>query len=138
RSPSTSTAAPARPRDRWRSGRPTGRPARPRSSAPRSLQRVLAEPHVAGRGLLGREAEDVDEPARRGLVERLALVVGGEPEVVEGGVGAAALDGRPTAVQHHPDLTAHVLLRIVDERVEVPLERREPLTVVHELGPALV
>ena len=41
-------------------------------------------------------------------------------------------------MQGHPDLAGDVLLRVVDERVERPLERREPQAVVDELAPALV
>src|SRR5699024_11598750 len=44
---------------------------------------AVAEGDVAGRGLLGGQAVDVDEAAGAALVEGVALVVGGEVEVVQ-------------------------------------------------------
>ena len=41
-------------------------------------------------------------------------------------------------MQHHPDLTGHRALRLVDEGVQGPLQRREPLAVVDQFAPALV
>src|SRR5699024_7744557 len=104
----TPTARPEPPPDRSRSARPTGRraPRRPTGLRPgpgrgsrvpltgRTAGAVgwealaAAEGDVAGGGLLGGQDVDVDEAAGAGLVEGVALVVGGEVEVVQPGLGA--------------------------------------------------
>ena len=61
---------------------------------------------------LRRQAVHVHETLRRGLVEGVALVVGGEVEVVQRLGAAPAVDRDVPAVQHHPDLARHVLLRL--------------------------
>src|SRR5699024_11588548 len=105
----TARPSPARPRDPPTARRPTHRlrerrPAwcRPSWRGPRSCLRLgggvevlaVAEGHVAGRGLLGGQPVDVDEAAGAALVEGVALVVGGEVEVVQPGLRAAPGDGR--------------------------------------------
>src|ERR1700754_2225558 len=93
---------------------------------------------VPSRGDLGGQAVHVHKTLGRGLVEGVALVVGGEVEVVERFRAAASVDGDMPAVQHHPDLARHVLLRVGDKCLQRPLQRRAPQAVVHQLTPALV
>ena len=69
-------------------------------------------------GDLGRQAVHVHEALRRRLVEGVALVVGGQVEVVQRFRAAAAVDRDVPAVQHHPDLAGHVLLGLGDERLQ--------------------
>jgi hypothetical protein len=92
---------------------------------------------VAAGGNLGGHAPQFDEAARHGLVEGVAGVVGGEVEVVQRGLGAAAVDDGLAAVEHHADVAGDVLLGVLDEGVQGALERGEPLAVVNQLGPAL-
>src|SRR5690554_6503977 len=98
----------------------------------------VAELGVARRGQLRGEAVDLDEALGVRLVERVALVVGREVEVVQARVRAAPRDGRAATVQHHAHLARHVALGVVDEDVEGLLERAEPHAVVDQLGPALL
>src|SRR5690625_1954988 len=98
----------------------------------------VAEGGVARGGELGGHAVDLDEALGVGLVEGVAGVVGGEVEVVEAGVAAATGDHGAAAVQQQADVTGDVALGVGDEGVERALERREPLAVVDQLGPALV
>ena len=84
------------------------------------------------------QAPQLDEALGQRLVERVAGVVGGQAEVVQAGLGAPAGDHRAAAVQGQPHLAGHVLLRVVDERVQRVLQRREPQPVVDQLAPALV
>src|SRR5690606_18556675 len=149
RSAWTRTALRARPPGRSRSVRPTARPSpglptRRRRWGPGSCLVLggvevlaVAEGDVAGRGLLRGEAVDVDEAAGAGLVERVALVVGGEVEVVQAGLGAAPGDGRPTAVQRHADVAVDVALGVLNAGVQGLLQRGEPLAVVDHRGPAV-
>src|SRR5690625_5631305 len=58
---------------------------------------------------------DVDESAGAGLIEGVALVVGGQIEVVQAGLGAAPGDGRAAAVQRHADIAVDVALGVLDE-----------------------
>ena len=52
-----------------------------------------------------------ESPGRR-LIEGVPLVVGGEVEVVERFCAAAPVHRDVPAVQHQPDLTGDVLLRL--------------------------
>src|SRR5699024_4477801 len=98
---------------------------------------AVAEGDVAGRGLLGGQAVDVDESAGAGLIEGVALVVGGQIEVVQAGLGAAPGDGRAAAVQRHADIAVDVALGVLDEGVQGLLQGGEPLAVVDQLRPAV-
>src|SRR5699024_5317202 len=118
---------------------------RPSWRGPRSCLRLgggvevlaVAEGHVAGRGLLGGQPVDVDEAAGAALVEGVALVVGGEVEVVQPGLGAAPGDGGAAAVQGQADVAADIALGVGEEGVQGLLQRGEPLAVVDEVGPAV-
>src|SRR5699024_8909335 len=137
------TARPAPPPGRIRSARPRGRrsPARPRGlQRPTGSQRAstlrrarcrpgscllpcgvevlaVAEGDVAGRGLFRGQAVDVDEAAGAALVEGVALVVGGEVEVVQPGLGAAPGDGGAAAVEGQADVAADVALGVGEEGI---------------------
>src|SRR5699024_5338375 len=150
RSAWTRTGRRGRPPGRSRSVRPTAGRRRPtgrlrlRYKGSRCSSGVLgvqvlpvAEGDVTGRGLLGGQPVDVDEAAGAGLVEGVALVVGGEVEVVQTGLRAAAGDGGAAAVQRHPDVAVDVALGVLDEGVQGLLQRGEPLAVVDHLGPAV-
>src|SRR5450830_446380 len=97
----------------------------------------VAEPHIPRGGQLRRQAIDLDEAAGGRLVERVAGVVRREVEVVQARVAAPTRHGGPSAVQHDPDVTRDVALGVRDEDVKGLLQRREPLAVVDQLGPAL-
>ena len=73
---------------------------------------------VARCGHAGRQAVDVDEAVGGLLVEGIAGIIGGELVVVQRGVGTTAGHDGATAVQDHANLTGHVLLGVLDERVE--------------------
>ena len=64
------------------------------------------------RGDLRRQAPELHEALGQRLVEQVALVVGGEVEVVERLRAAAPGGHRAAAVQRHPDLAGHVLLGV--------------------------
>src|SRR5581483_8099255 len=89
-------------------------------------------------GDLRRHAVDVDEALGRGLVEGVAGVVRGQVEVVERLPRPPSGDDGPAAVQGHPDVAGDVLVGLVDEAVQGPLERGEPLAVVDQFAPALL
>src|SRR5699024_5063863 len=90
------SARPTAPRCWCRAAR-RGRP--PRSQA-----------QVPLRGDLGAEAVQVDEALGVALVERIALVVGGEVEVVQRRVRTTAVDDDLATVEHHADIAGDVLL----------------------------
>lgn len=75
----------------------------------------------------------LDEAASQGLVEGIALVVGSEVEVVQRGVGTAAVDRAVTSVHDHADIAGDALLRLLDELVQSTLEWGEPQAVVDQL-----
>src|ERR1700676_1116790 len=97
--------------------------------------------HVLERSLharLGaqRQAEQLDEPARRGMVEGVAhAVVGREVVAVQRSLRAPADDLRSPALEAHPDHPGHVHLGLLDEGVERGAQRREPEAVVHKSRP---
>src|SRR5882757_4852870 len=93
---------------------------------------------VPPRGDLARQAVNVHEALRAGLIVGIALVVGGEVEVVQRFRASAPIYRNVAAVQHHPDLSGDVLLRVVDEGLERALQRRVPEPVVDQLAPLLV
>src|SRR6478752_4402107 len=93
---------------------------------------------VPAGGDLRRQAMHMHEALGRRLVERVALVVGREIEVVQRLGAAPAVDRNVPAVQHHPDLARHVLLRLGDERLQRRLQRRVPQAVVYQLTPLLI
>src|SRR5699024_3363151 len=97
----------------------------------------VAELLVARGRELGGQAEELDEAAGVRLVEAVALVVGGEVEVVQAGLAAAAGHGGAAAVQAEADVAAHVLLGVLDEGVEGVLQRGEPLALVDRVRPAV-
>src|SRR5699024_5443670 len=113
---------------------------RPPHSAPSLVPCVAMrlQAQVALGRHLARQPVDLDEALGVGLVERVALVVGGQVEVVKRLTAAAAVDGDGTTVQHQTDVAAHALLRFVHERVQSGLQRREPQAVVHQLSPPLL
>ena len=78
------------------------------------------------------------EPLRRGLVEGVAGIVGGEVEVVQRLRAAAAVDRDVSAVQHHPYLAGDPFLGLGHEGLQRGLQRGEPQAVVDQFGPAPV
>jgi hypothetical protein len=87
---------------------------------------------------LAGQAPELDEALGLRLVEGIALVVGGEVEVVQRLLAAPAVDDRAAAVQVDPDLAGDVLLGLRDEGVQGVLQRGEPQAVVDQLAPALL
>ena len=120
-----------RPRERGELGRrAVGEPCRPRDRQP-----WLAHLRVPPRADLRRQRPELDEALRQRLVERVAGVVGRQREVVQALRALPAGDRRPSALQREADVAGHVLLRVVDERVEAALESRVPEAVVDQPGP---
>src|SRR5262249_17148623 len=123
-------------RRRARGGTPTrpGRAPVPRRGPTRaSYRRVLA---LSRRRELALQAGDPDEPRRRLVRERLARPVRGELLLVEGVLGAPALDHRLPRRERDANLARDELLRDVDERVDRLAQGREPQALVDQLGPA--
>src|SRR6202165_1206151 len=82
-----------------------------------------------------RQAEQLDEPARRGVVEAVSgAIICGEIAAIQRTFGATSDDSRRAAVEAHPHRAGHVDLRLLDEPVQGAAERREPQSVVHQTG----
>ena len=105
---------------------PAGEPAAPQPRVGARVRRSARRASAAGRAcaaiLLGRPHSSTKPLARR-LVEGVARVVGRQVEVVQRRLAAPAGHHGPAAVQRHPDVAGHVLVGVVDEAVQRPLER---------------
>ena len=95
---------------------------------------VLADRAVAGGLDPQRQPEDLDEPDRRGVVERVALVVRREVLVVQRQRRAPAGDDRAAVVEPDPDLARDDPLRRRDVRPQVAGQGAEPQAVVDQPG----
>src|SRR5699024_5016702 len=76
---------------------------------------LLLQVEVALGGHLRRQAVQLHETAGQGLVEGVALVVGGQVEVVQRRIRATAVDAALAGVHGHADIAGHALLRLLDE-----------------------
>src|SRR4029453_11853809 len=90
-------------------GGPGGTPTR-RGATGRRPGTSMESGEVALRGDLRRQAEDLDEALRLGLVERVARVVGGEVEVVQRLLRPPAGDDGAATLEGHPDVAGDVLV----------------------------
>ena len=93
---------------------------------------MLPDRPVTGRLDPQRQPEDLDEPDRAGVVERVALVVRGERLVVQRHRRAPPDDDRRAVIQPHPDLARDDPLRRRDVRPQVARQRAEPQAVVDQ------
>ena len=83
-----------------------------------------------------RQAEQLDEAARRGVVEGVAdAVVGRQVVAVQRSLGAPADDRAVPPSRRMRTDAGDVLLGLLDEGVERGAQRREPEPVVHEARP---
>ena len=81
-----------------------------------------------------RQPEDLDEPDRGRVVERVARVVGGQVLLVQRERGAATGHDGAAVIEANPDLTRDHPLRARDIPAKVTVQGAEPQAVVGELG----
>src|SRR3954453_13686180 len=86
----------------------------------------------------GGHPPQLDEALRQRLVEHVVGVVRRQVVVVERRRASPAGDDGTSAVQRHTDLARDIHRRLVEKRIERPLERREPQAVVDQLRPTLL
>ena len=94
--------------------------------------------NIPGCSDLRRQSVDLDETVRGILVEGVTGIVGGEVVVIQRAVGTASHHHGTAAVHDHANLTGHIPLGVIDERVERMHGRGEPLRIIDQFGPALI
>ncbi len=123
-------------------GVPAVRPVRDRGVQSREERvgpgpgRTVMGAHGAVTGGLRAEwqAEDLDEPDGRGVVEGVARVVRGQVLLVQRERRAPARDDRAAVIEPDPDLARDDALRARDVAPQIAVERAEPEAVVGQLG----
>ena len=80
-----------------------------------------------------RQPEDLDEANGRGVIEGIALVVGGQIPVVQGKWGLSTRHHGGSVIQPHPDIARYDPLGGSDVAAEVSMECREPQSVIRQL-----